>query len=142
MSGFDFRNLSSPNAASAMDSASIAAKTNNAPNPFTDTSLGYTGAAEELGLTGSSSGMADLSGSQGSAMLNSMGLNAGNSSTALMPNQMNALLYAGQLANRGQPQRPQAAGGGIRPAQQVNITDPVGALLAPKMKKKQPLSLL
>jgi hypothetical protein len=141
MSGFDFRNMSSPNASSAMDSANIAAQAGNVQNPFTDKSLGYTGAAEELGLTGSSSGMTDLSGAQGSAMLNSMGLNAGGA--AANPNQLNALLYAGQLLNQGQPQRqPTPSFGQIKPAQQPNITDPVGALLAPKRKKKQPISLL
>jgi hypothetical protein len=141
MSGFDFRNMSNPNASSAMDSANIAAQTNNVQNPFTDKSLGYTGAAEELGLTGSSSGMTDLSGAQGSAMLNSMGLNARGAATN--PNQLNALLYAGQLLNQGQPQRQSMPSfGQIKPAQQPNITDPVGALLAPKRKKKEPISLL
>jgi len=42
---------------------------------FTDANLGYTGAAQELGLEGSTTGLTDLSGTQGSAMLNSMGLN-------------------------------------------------------------------
>lgn len=133
--------MSSTSSVSAMDSANIAAQANNVQNPFTDKSLGYTGAAEELGLTGSSSGMTNLSGSQGSAMLNSMGLNA--RGTAANPNQLNALLYAGQLLNQGQPQRqPTPSFGQIKPAQQPNVTDPVGALLAPKMKKKQPISLL
>ena len=141
MSGFDPRMMSSTSSISAMDSANIAAQTNNVQNPFTDKSLGYTGAAEELGLTGSSSGMTDLSGAQGSAMLNSMGLNAGGA--AANPNQLNALLYAGQLLNQGQPQRQSTPSfGQIKPAQQPNITDPVGALLAPKRKKKQPISLL
>jgi hypothetical protein len=45
------------------------------PGAFTDANLGYTGAAEELGLAGSSSGLTDLSGAQGSAMLESLGLN-------------------------------------------------------------------
>jgi len=133
--------VSSTSSISAMDSANIAAQANNVQNPFTDKSLGYTGAAEELGLTGSSSGMTDLSGAQGSAMLNSMGLNAGGA--AANPNQLNALLYAGQLLNQGQPQRQSTPSfGQIKPAQQPNITDPVGALLAPKRKKKQPISLL
>jgi hypothetical protein len=141
MSGIDPRMMSSTSSVSAMDSANIAAQANNVQNPFTDKSLGYTGAAEELGLTGSSSGMTDLSGAQGSAMLNSMGLNAGGA--AANPNQLNALLYAGQLLNQGQPQRQSTPSfGQIKPAQQPNITDPVGALLAPKRKKKQPISLL
>lgn len=46
---------------------------------FTDASLGYTGAAEELGLSGSSSGLTDLSGKAGSATLDSMGLNTAGS---------------------------------------------------------------
>ena len=133
--------MSSTSSVSAMDSANIAAQANNVQNPFTDKSLGYTGAAEELGLTGSSSGMTDLSGAQGSAMLNSMGLNA--RGAAANPNQLNALLYAGQLLNQGQPQRQSMPSfGQIKPAQQPNITDPVGALLAPKRKKKEPISLL
>lgn len=45
------------------------------PHLLTDASLGYTGAASELGLEGSVSGLTDLSGAQGSAMLESMGLN-------------------------------------------------------------------
>lgn len=45
------------------------------PHLLTDASLGYTGAAEELGLAGSTSGLTDLSGAQGSALLESMGLN-------------------------------------------------------------------
>ena len=131
MSGFDPRMMSSTSSVSAMDSANIAAQANNVQNPFTDKSLGYTGAAEELGLTGSSSGITNLSGAQGSAMLNSMGLNA--RGAAANPNQLNALLYAGQLLNQGQPQRQSTPSfGQIKPAQQPNITDPVGALLAPK----------
>jgi len=51
------------------------------PGAFTDANLGYTGAAEELGLEGSSTGLTDLSGTQGSAMLDSMGLNTGTSVT-------------------------------------------------------------
>jgi hypothetical protein len=141
MSGIDPRMMSSTSSVSAMDSANIAAQANNVQNPFTDKNLGYTGAAEELGLTGSSSGITNLSGAQGSAMLNSMGLNAGGA--AANPNQLNALLYAGQLLNQGQPQRQSTPSfGQIKPAQQPNITDPVGALLAPKRKKKQPISLL
>jgi hypothetical protein len=45
------------------------------PGGFTDAGLGYAGAAEELGLAGSTSGLTDLSGAQGSALLESMGLN-------------------------------------------------------------------
>ena len=52
------------------------------PGAFTDANLGYTGAAQELGLSGSSTGLTDLSGAQGSAMLESMGLNTSGMSAA------------------------------------------------------------
>jgi hypothetical protein len=59
------------------------------------------------------------------------------------PNQIGALMFAGQLMDRSQPQnQPAMPSGQVRAARQPNITDPVGALLAPKMKKKQPISLL
>lgn len=49
------------------------------PSAFTDANLGYTGAAQDLGLEGSSTGLTDLSGTQGSATLDAMGLNSGTS---------------------------------------------------------------
>lgn len=52
------------------------------PGAFTDAGLGYTGAASELGLEGSVSGLTDLSGAQGSALLESMGLNTSGMSAA------------------------------------------------------------
>jgi hypothetical protein len=52
------------------------------PHLLTDASLGYTGAASELGLEGSVSGLTDLSGAQGSALLESMGLNTSGMSAA------------------------------------------------------------
>lgn len=55
------------------------------PHLLTDANLGYTGAAEELGLAGSTSGLTDLSGAQGSALLESMGLNtSGMSATDIL----------------------------------------------------------
>ena len=66
------------------------------PGAFTDANLGYTGAAQELGLEGSSTGLTDLSGTQGSAMLDSMGLN----SSGLSANDvLNGLSKANQIKN-------------------------------------------
>ena len=75
-------------------------------------------------------------------MLNSMGLNAGSAANA-NPSQLGARMFAGQLMDRSQPQgQPAMPSGQVRAARQPNVADPVGALLAPKMKKKQPISLL
>jgi len=66
------------------------------PGAFTDANLGYTGAAQELGLEGSSTGLTDLSGTQGSAMLDSMGLN----SSGLTANDiLNGVSKANQIKN-------------------------------------------
>jgi hypothetical protein len=63
---------------------------------FTDANLGYTGAAQELGLEGSSTGLTDLSGTQGSAMLDSMGLNSSGRSANDV---LNGLSKANQVKN-------------------------------------------
>jgi hypothetical protein len=57
------------------------------------------------------------------------------------PNQFNTLMYAGQLLNSSQ-QRPRQAMGQIRPAQQINLNDPISALLAPKRKRERALNSL
>jgi hypothetical protein len=41
-----------------------------------------------------------------------------------------------------QQQAPQPPQGQVRRGQQVNVSDPVAALLAPKRKKREPISLL
>jgi len=66
----------STEAISAGLAADVAAGgTGTAVGGFTDANLGYTGAASELGLEGATSGITDLSGNQGSAILESLGLN-------------------------------------------------------------------
>jgi hypothetical protein len=55
---------------------------------------------------------------------------------ALMANQM-----MGGLSPQ-QPQGGQQTSVGLRQGQAVNVADPIAALLAPKRKKKEPLSLL
>lgn len=55
------------------------------------------------------------------------------------PNNLGAMLLAGQLLNPPQQERPMPSFGDIRKGQQVSITDPVAALLAPKRKKERPM---
>ena len=143
MSGFDFRNMSSTNAVSAMDSTNIAAQAGGVPSPYTAAPIQDFSTPVTLSPGGN---YLPANTPQGniSAMDQQIGI-AGQQAMRQQqnPNQFNALMYAGQLLNQGQPQRQSTPSfGQIKPAQQPNITDPVGALLAPKMKKKQPISLL
>jgi len=128
---------------SAMEGTNIAAQANNVPNPFIPAPVQDFSTPVTLSPGGnylpSNTPVGNIS-----AMDQQIGV-AGQQAMRQQerPNQFNALMYAGQLINQGQPQRPSMPSfGQIKPAQQPNITDPVGALLAPKRKKKQPISLL
>jgi hypothetical protein len=68
---------------------------------FTDASLGYTGAAQELGLEGSASGATDLSGTQGSAMLDSMGLNTSGISASDIATNANRAKNIAKMLSQG-----------------------------------------
>jgi hypothetical protein len=59
-------------------------------------------------------------------------------------NNLGALMLGRQMLMQSQPQAPQKQESiaQVRKGQQVNMSDPIGALLAPKLKKKQPISLL
>jgi hypothetical protein len=59
-------------------------------------------------------------------------------------NPFNAMMMGKQMLAQGQPQvqQRQQSPGQIQRGQQVNVSDSLGALLAPKLKKKQPISLL
>jgi hypothetical protein len=68
---------------------------------FTDANLGYTGAAQELGLEGSTTGLTDLSGTQGSAMLNSMGLNTSEMSASDIATNANRAKNIAKMLSQG-----------------------------------------
>ena len=78
-------------------------------------------------------------GTAGSAMARSMygGNNAMNPMQMMMANKA-----LGGIGQQQQQQPPQVPQGQIRRGQQVNVSDPVATLLAPKRKKKEPISLL
>ena len=135
--------MSSTSSVSAMDSANIAAQVGNVPNPYAAAPIQDFSTPVTLSPGGNYL-PADTPTRSIGAMDQQIGV-AGQQAMRQQqnPNQFNALMYAGQLLNQGQPQRQSTPSfGQIKPAQQPNITDPVGALLAPKMKKKQPISLL
>jgi hypothetical protein len=59
------------------------------------------------------------------------------------PNMLGALMLSSRLMNQGQQRQPQQAPQGqVSGGKQINVSDPIGALLASKLKKKQPISLL
>ena len=68
---------------------------------FTDANLGYTGAAQELGLEGSTTGLTDLSGTQGSAMLDSMGLNTSGMSASDIATNANRAKNIAKMLSQG-----------------------------------------
>jgi hypothetical protein len=158
MSGIDPQMMSSmggtANSVSAMESANTTANIFGAPNPFIATAIqagGQNIGAEQAAMLAQQSGgmgvegIANAIGSSyqpgtaGSAMARSMygGNNAMNPMQMMMANK--ALGGIGQQQQQQQPQVPQ---GQIRRGQQVNVSDPVAALLAPKRKKREPISLL
>jgi hypothetical protein len=92
--------------------------------------MGLEGAANAIGAS-------YQPGSVGSGVARAMYGGAGISPTqALMANQA-----IGGLSSQ-QPQGGQQTSVGMRQGQAPNVSDPIAALLAPKRKKKEPLSLL
>lgn len=90
-----------------------------AAGALTDANLGYTGAAQELGLEGSTSGLTDLSGAQGSELLNSMGLNtSGMSASEILSTANRARQMASLLNNLTGGQATSKAGTSLPTAQQ------------------------
>jgi len=143
MSGFDPTMMSSTSSVSAMDSANIAAQAGGVPSPYVAAPIQDFSTPVTLSPGGNYLPSNTPAGNI-SAMDQQIGI-AGQQAMRQQqnPNQLSALMFAGQLMDRGQQQSPQMPSfGQIRGAKQPNITDPVGALLAPKMKKKQPISLL
>ena len=135
--------MSMPNAGSAMESANIAAQLSNVPNPYAAAPVQDFSTPVTLSPGGnylpSNTPVTSIG-----AMDQQIGL-AGQQAMRQQqaPNQLGALMSAGQIMDRGEQQRPpMPPTGQVRSAQQPNINDPIAALLAPKRKKKQPISLL
>jgi len=143
--------------AGAIEAAGAASAASGIANPFSSASayqavvpgLTSSGAGSqaamlaaqtgEFGLTGlaQTAGSAYAPGSLGSGFYGALGAGKGISPTqALMANQA-----LGGFKPQ-QPQGGQATSIGMRQGQPVNTADPIAALLAPKRKKKEPISLL
>ena len=143
MSGFDPRMFSSTSSVSAMDSANIAAQAGGVPSPYVAAPIQDFSTPVTLSPGGNYL-PSDIPTRSIGAMDQQISI-AGQQAMRQQqnPNQLGALMSVGQLMDRGQQQSPQMPSfGQIRGAKQPNITDPVGALLAPKRKKKEPISLL
>lgn len=161
MSGFDPNLISSTssfagngaNAIGAMEATKSTASMFGADNPFMAKAIQMGGQnigaeqaamlAQQAGGMGTEGvanaiGASYQPGSAGSAMARSMYGNAG-----MNPMQMMMANKAlGGISQPQAPQAPQAPQGKISRGQQVNVSDQISALLAPKLKKKQPISLL
>jgi hypothetical protein len=161
MSGIDPQMMSSmggtANSVSAMESANTTANIFGTPNPFMATA--YQAVVPGLTSSGPNSQAAMLAAQTGDFGLSGLAQTAGSayapgsfgssvfgalsgSGASMSPGQM---MMAGKLAGGGgqQQQQPQQVPQGqIRRGQQVNVSDPIGALLAPKRKKREPISLL
>lgn len=159
MSGFDPRLMSSTSAfaganpVGAMEATQKTSSMFGAENPFMakaiQTGGQNIGAEQAAMLAQQSSGMGAEGvanaigasyqpGSAGSAMARSMYGNAGiDPMQAIMANKA-----LGGISQPQAPQAPQAPQGQVRRGQQVNVSDSITALLSPKLKKKQPISLL
>jgi hypothetical protein len=158
MSGIDPRMMSSmgatANNVSAMESAQTTANIFGAENPFMARAIqagGQNIGAEQaammaqqmsgLGAEGVANavGASYQPGTAGSALARSMYGGAGiNPMQMMMANK--ALGGINQQQQQQQP--PQVPQGQVRRGQQVSVSDPVAALLAPKRKKREPISLL
>lgn len=158
MSGFDPNLMSSmgsmaSNSVGTMEATKSTASMFGAENPFMAKAIQMGGQnigaeqaamlAQQAGGMGAE-GVANAIGSSyqpdsaGSALARSMYGNAN-----MNPMQMMMANKAlGGLGQQQAPQAPQAPQGQIRRGQQVNVSDGITALLAPKLKKKQPISLL
>jgi hypothetical protein len=137
-----------------MESANTTANIFGAENPFMAKAIQMggqnIGAEQAAMLAMQSSGMgaegvANAIGSSyqpgtaGSALARSM---YGGNSTINPMQMMMANKALGNSNQQQQPQAPQVPQGQIRKGQQVNVSDPVATLLAPKRKKREPISLL
>jgi hypothetical protein len=158
MSGIDPRMMSSmgstANSVGAMESTQTTANIFGAENPFMAKAIqsgGQNIGAEQAAMLAMQSsgmgaeGIANAIGSSyepgtaGSALARSMYGGAGiNPMQMIMANK--ALGGINQQQQQQQP--PQVPQGQVRRGQQVNVSDPVSALLAPKRKKREPISLL
>ena len=143
------------NSVGAMESTQTTANIFGAENPFMAKAIQMGGQnigseqaamlARQAGSEGVA-GLANAIGSSyqpdtaGSAMARSMygGGNAINPMQMMMANKA----LGGINQQQQQQQSPQMPQGQIRRGQQVNVSDPVATLLAPKRKKKEPISLL
>jgi hypothetical protein len=158
MSGFDPNLISSTssmagNSIGAMEATKSTASMFGAENPFMAKAIQMGGQnigaeqaamlAQQAGGMGTEGvanaiGASYQPGSAGSAMARSM---YGNPTI----NPMQMMMANKALGGQGQqqaPQAPQAPQGQVTRGQQVNVSDGITALLAPKLKKKQPISLL
>ena len=146
---------STANSVGAMESAQTTANIFGAENPFMAKAIqagGQNIGAEQAAMLAMQSsgmgaeGVANAIGSSyepgtaGSALARSIygGNNAINPMQMMMANK--ALGGINQQQQQQQP--PQVPQGQVRRGQQVNVSDPVSALLAPKRKKREPISLL
>jgi hypothetical protein len=159
MSGIDPRMMSNmgatANNVSAMESAQTTASIFGAENPFMARAIqagGQNIGAEQaammaqqmggLGVEGVANavGASYQPGTAGSALARSMYGGAGiNPMQMMMANQALGGINQQQQQQQQPPQVPQ---GQVRRGQQVSVSDPVAALLAPKRKKREPISLL
>jgi hypothetical protein len=158
MSGIDPRMMSSmgatANNVSAMESAQTTANIFGAENPFMAKAIQMGGQnigaeqaammAQQMGGMGAEGvanavGASYQPGTAGSALARSMYGGAGiNPMQMMMANKA----LGGINPQQQQQQAPQPPQGQVRRGQQVNVSDPVAALLAPKRKKREPISLL
>lgn len=141
MSGLNPEMMSSTRSVAAMDSANISAQANNVPNPYTPT---FTDRSIQVERSPGGFYFPADTPPENIAAMDLETQMAGEQAMAKQKsrNMFNPLMYGGQLLNMGQQQRPMQAMGQVRPAQQINLSDPISALLAPKRKKQEPLSLL
>ena len=142
------------NNVSAMESAQTTASIFGAENPFMAKAIQMGGQnigaeqaammAQQMGGMGAEGvanavGASYQPGTAGSALARSMYGGAGiNPMQMMMANKS----LGGINPQQQQQQAPQPPQGQVRRGQQVNVSDPVAALLAPKRKKREPISLL
>ena len=143
------------NGVSAMESAQTTANIFGAENPFMAKAIQAGGQnigaeqaamlAQQMGGLGAEGvanavGASYQPGTAGSALARSMygGNNAINPMQMMMANKA----LGGINQQQQQQQAPQVPQGQVRGAKQPNVADPVATLLAPKRKKREPISLL
>ena len=163
MSGIDPQMMSSmggtASSVGAMESASAASGFAGIPNPFSSATA-YQAVVPGLTSSGAGSQAAMLAAQTGDFGLSGLAQTAGSayapgsfgssvfgalsgSGASMSPGQMMMANKAlGGIGQQQQQQPQQVPQGQIRRGQQVNVSDPIGALLAPKRKKREPISLL